>query len=282
MRHAYLILAHNDISLLKTLVECLDDVRNDIYIHWDAKSGDNPAIETLNSNLFFLKERVDVRWASFSMVKAEYLLFKTAFQNGPYAYYHLLSGADLPIKTQDYIHTECDRMAGTEFIGFADAPQSEIDFRAQHHFLFSEEFKTKSILKRGLRFLYLKYQDLARKRRTEILVKKGSQWCSLTHSFVSYLIKQENLVKVIFANSFCPDEMFIQTVCANSPFIDKVKEAKTEFDGNMRYIKWEDGELFPIEETDLSDLKTSDKWFARKFSSENISLINAVKTITHA
>ena len=282
MRHAYLILAHNDISLLKTLVECLDDVRNDIYIHWDAKSGDNPAIETLNSNLFFLKERVDVRWASFSMVKAEYLLFKTAFKKGPYAYYHLLSGADLPIKTQDYIHTECERMAGTEFIGYADAPQTEIDFRVQHRFLFPDDFKTKSILKRGLRFLYLKYQDLAHKRRTDILIKKGSQWCSLTHSFVGYLIGQEGLVKEIFANSFCPDEMFIQTVCANSPFFNKVKEARTEFDGNMRYIKWKDGELFPIEETDLSDLKSSEKWFARKFSSDNISLINAVKTITHA
>ena len=275
-KHAYLILAHSDISLLEVLIHCLDDSRNDIYVHWDAKSGPVPSLRTQFSRLFFLEDRVEVNWAGYNMVEAEYRLFKNAFANGPYGYYHLLSGADLPIKPQDYIHEECKRMAGTEFIAFANPPQSEIDFRVQHYFLFQEEFKTAGIIKKVIRKLYLKYQDLTNKKRTEVAVRKGSQWCSLTHSFVKYLIEKESFVKETFSNTFCPDEMFIQTVCANSPFIQNVKEASTEFEGNMRFIKWVDGELLPIDTTDIPEIKTSDRWFARKFSSADKELIEQI------
>ena len=33
--NAYLILAHTDFELLKILITCLDDERNDIYLHLD-------------------------------------------------------------------------------------------------------------------------------------------------------------------------------------------------------------------------------------------------------
>ena len=37
-KHAYLIMCHNNLEVLKTLVSLLDDSRNDIYIHIDRKS----------------------------------------------------------------------------------------------------------------------------------------------------------------------------------------------------------------------------------------------------
>lgn len=275
-KHAYLILAHNDIPMLETLVACLDDSRNDLYIHWDAKSGDVPQLRSSYSRLFMLDERVKVNWGGYSVVEAEYLLFKESFANGPYSYYHLLSGADLPIKSQDYIHADCERLNGTEFIGFAPASQAEIDFRVQHRFLFPEEFRTKKILKRGLRFLYLKYQDLAHIKRTDIPVKKGAQWCSLTHEFVAYLLEKEGFVKQLFTHTFCPDEMFIQTIIYNSRFADRIKAAESEYEGNMRFIKWEHGELIPINVDDFPELQNCDRWFARKFSSSDKSLLSLV------
>ena len=143
-------------------------------------------------------------------------------------------------------------------------------------FLFPEEFRTKNILKRGLRFLYLKYQDLMHTKRTNITVKKGAQWCSLTQDFVAYLLEQEGFVKKLFSNTFCPDEMFIQTLIFNSPFSTRIKSTENEYEGNMRYIKWVNGELIPIQVEDLPELKDSDKWFARKFSSADESLISSV------
>ena len=39
-KHAYMIIAHNEFDLLEILVRLLDDPRNDIYIHIDAKVKD--------------------------------------------------------------------------------------------------------------------------------------------------------------------------------------------------------------------------------------------------
>lgn len=271
-RHAYLILAHNDISQLRLLLSCIDDRRNDIFLHWDLKSGAIPTLNTTYSRLFILEKRIKVNWASFSIVEAELLLFKEAVKYGSYAYYHLLSGADLPIKSQDYIHTVCEKFQGTEFIAFAPASKDDINYRVQHRFLFSEEFRTRNPLKRCLRFLSLRFQDLIGFKRTCLIVKKGSQWCSISHPFVVYLLEKEDLIRQVFSNTFCPDEMFIQTIAFNSPFSQSIKQAETEFDGNMRFIKWINGQLIPITEEDFPQIENSDKWFARKFTSADYSL----------
>ncbi len=281
-KHAYLILAHNDIPLLQTLITCLDDSRNDLFVHWDAKSGSVPQLKTENARLFMLDQRVNVNWAGYSMVQAEFLLFRKAFANGPYAYYHLLSGADLPIKSQHYIHAECEKRSGTEFIAFAPASQDEIDFRVQHYFLFPERFKEANVLQRAARKAFLKAQEWTKYHRTNALVKKGSQWCSVTQDFVTYLLAKEEEVKKMFDHTFCPDELFIQTVCANSPFMGRINRAFDEFEGNQRFIKWNKGELFPITTEDVPTLQASDRWFARKFSSNDKELIDAIKNMIHA
>ena len=35
MKSAFLILAHTEFELLRLLISCLDDPRNDIYVHFD-------------------------------------------------------------------------------------------------------------------------------------------------------------------------------------------------------------------------------------------------------
>ena len=90
IRHAYLILAHNEPNLLKLLVEALDDSRNDIYIHFDGRVKDLPLLSTLQAGLVILKDRVKVYWADVSMIEAEYHLFKEAYTSGKeYAYFPL-------------------------------------------------------------------------------------------------------------------------------------------------------------------------------------------------
>ena len=46
MKHAFLILAHTEFEVLKLLVSCLDDPRNDIFIHFDRKVPALPEIRT--------------------------------------------------------------------------------------------------------------------------------------------------------------------------------------------------------------------------------------------
>ena len=118
MKNAFLILAHTEFEVLKMLVACLDDPRNDIFIHFDKKVTKSPKIRTKHAGLTILENRIDVRWGAPSMIEAEYNLFEAAIARGPYQYYHLLSGVDLPLKSQDYIHDYLDRHDGEEFIGY--------------------------------------------------------------------------------------------------------------------------------------------------------------------
>ena len=80
MKHAYLIIAHNEFEILKRLIQALDDERNDIYIHFDRKLNHYPDCRTSYAKLTFLEERMDVRWGDISVVDAEFALFDEAYR----------------------------------------------------------------------------------------------------------------------------------------------------------------------------------------------------------
>ena len=220
MKHAYLIIAHNEPDILKLLVSVLDDERNDIYVHIDVKASfDGKDIKTEKSNLCLIQNRIDARWGDFSLIEVELALFGEAYKNGHYSYYHLLSGVDLPIKTQDYIHGYCQSHFGTEFIGFSqNVTAKELQWRSQHYFIFAKDFNNHSFIKRLLRAFFIKIQMLVGYRRIQEEVKKGSQWCSVTHEFVGFLLSHENYIRKYFNHTYCPDELVMQTLCWNSKF----------------------------------------------------------------
>ena len=107
-RHAYLIMAHNNFYILEKLLILLDDPRNDIYIHIDKKVSkfDFAYYKGLckKAIVIYPQKHINVRWGTQSQVITELLLYKEACRNGPYQYYHLISGVDLPLKTQAEIH----------------------------------------------------------------------------------------------------------------------------------------------------------------------------------
>lgn len=278
MRHAYLIIAHNEPEILKRLVGALDDERNDIYVHIDRKAPfDGRDIKTRKAGLFILPCRIDARWGDFSLVEVELALFGAAHMKGSYAYYHLLSGVDLPIKSQDYIHAYCQAHAGTEFIGFAqNATEEELNWRSRHYFLFSRNFNSRNPAKRLLRKMFVLAQDLVGCRRIDCDVKKGAQWCSVTHEFVGYLLYREDYLRRHFSHTYCPDELVMQTLCWNSAFRERVFSLSDEFAGCKRYIKWVDGKLQPLSPGDLDDMRHSDRWFARKFNHSDLCFLDDV------
>ena len=160
MKHAYLIMAHNDFYILEKLLLLLDDNRNDIYVHIDKK------VKNFNfsyykkiikfSNLYFT-ERTDVRWGTYSQINCEMILFKTAQRNGKYQYYHLLSGADLPLKSQDEIHDFFDKNNGKEFICYDNhkmVSQSVIDRVKYYHIFLSQRRMKNSCIKKIYNKIY--------------------------------------------------------------------------------------------------------------------------------
>lgn len=107
MKHAYLIIAHSEYPILQILLSMLDEYGNDVYLHIDKRAKvlhrELKSFKMDKAGFFILENPIKVYWGNISQIKAEYLLFETALANGPYAYYHLLSGTDLPIQKQESI-----------------------------------------------------------------------------------------------------------------------------------------------------------------------------------
>lgn len=279
MKHAYLILAHDDFSVLSLLVSLLDDPRNDIYIHFDLKVEQLPDVQVFKSRLFILSERVKVHWGDVSVIQAEYLLYRSSFKNGPYDYYHLLSAVDLPLKNQNYIHDFFSRNTGKQFIGFSNYDYSaELARKVNYYHLFAKSFReSNSIAKRLVRAAFLRLQMLiGLKWKSKVVLKKGTQWVSVSHDFIALLLEKQQQVISRYAHTFCADEIYKQTICWNSKFMDDVYNPLDEAQGSMRAIRWENAEIKAWSLDDYSRLAESEFLFARKFSSKDTQALNKI------
>ena len=141
MKHAFLIITHQYTHVLETLFRMIDDERNDIFVHIDKKvdhSYEDKIVKLVKkSDLYFVK-RHKVYWGHVSQIKAELELFQSANDKKTYSYYHLLSGSDLPIRSQDEMHHFFDRFQGREYISFSE---DEMPERMMYKWLFPRHLR---------------------------------------------------------------------------------------------------------------------------------------------
>ena len=63
MKHAYLIMAHNEWDMLNKLIQALDYPNNDIYLHIDKKADLKKVnIYKTKYSKVFLKKRMVINW----------------------------------------------------------------------------------------------------------------------------------------------------------------------------------------------------------------------------
>ena len=110
MRHAVLVMAHGNLKVLTICMRILDSELFEFYIHIDAKTNvdTNCLLKICKHSKVFITKRIPVYWGDFTQIEAELLLLKNAVK-GNYDYYHLISGADLPIKTSTQINNFFER-----------------------------------------------------------------------------------------------------------------------------------------------------------------------------
>lgn len=282
MKHAYLIMAHNDFESLQYLLQAIDDERNDIYLHIDKKTSyvDYDEIRTWvkNAGLFFVP-RINVRWGHSSFVKCELILLETATKNGKYKYYHLLSGIDYPLKSQDEIHSALEDK-NLEYLNYHfegdEGDEFAYKIRYYHPFMgltgrgiFEGPGKKNELMRRITKkhWEVVEKQKLKgvdrRKKYPEIQFVKGDNWCSVTDDFARYVLSKKNKIMRMshFVNT--PDEFFMATLAYNSVFKDRIAN------DSLRLIDWQRGTPYEFVNTDLEELKQSEKFFARKISYVN-------------
>lgn len=269
-KHAYLIIAHNNFSQLQTLVSLLDDPENDIYLHVDkrAKTFRADDIRTRHSALIFV-DRIRVNWGGHSQIKCEMKLLKAAAQK-QYAYYHLLSGGDLPLKPQAEIRSFFNRHFPNNFIEFDVKANQTGSFlhRISTYHLFQDYIGRNTGLPiavlRRLEDCSLRIQKWAGvQRRQYIPAYKGTNWFSITHNLVQYILSQEPLIRKQFYHSVCADEIFLHSVVMASPY------RETVVNNSLRAIDWERGEPYTYRVEDVDALLQSEALFGRKFD-ENV------------
>jgi hypothetical protein len=126
---AYLIVAHKNVQQLELLVESLSYDHNSVLIHIDKKSGlmKGPHLDCLKRmrNVTIISD-YNIHWGSFNIVKATLRLLNIAYSEGRHDYYILLSGQDLPIKSNEFIENFLLSRFGVNFIECWKLPAKDI------------------------------------------------------------------------------------------------------------------------------------------------------------
>ena len=278
-KHAYLIMAHHQFELLKMLCKLLDHPQHDIFIHIDSKAQDfcpqDFAGITKHSPIIFTR-RTDISWGGYSQIHCELLLLKAAKANNPdgYSYYHLLSGADLPLKTADEIYNFFQNNYGKEFIQCQlgdENWQAAVKKRINHYCIFQEKAGRSNKLwqKRQDKLRHWQYTfNIDRTKKLGKPIYSGANWFSITDRLADYVIRNEKWIKKFFGHSVCADELFLQTLICGTQFADSLYRPIPQSEGVkscMRYVDWTRGEPYTFTEADYDELMNCGCIFARKF-----------------
>ena len=277
-KHAFLVMAYNEFTMLNKLLTELDDERNDIYLHIDKKTKyvDFEEISSWvnRSNIIFVP-RKKVYWGTYSLVDCELRLLKAAREK-KYAYYHLISGTDLPLKSQDEMHKVFDSEDG-EFVDYHINGEynDNFEYKIKYWFPFLKYVGRGVFPENGMRnrFLnklsvfqtnFVKWQEKHGvnriKKYRDITFYKGAEWISITDDFAAYILSMKKKIKKMFRLTNGSDEIFIQTIGLNSHFKDRIRNF------NYRRIDWERGNPYEFKCSDYEELISSDAFFARKVS----------------
>lgn len=296
MKHAYLILAHNEYLVLNVLLSMLDDQRNDVFLHIDARNDELykqfDSYQMKKAGFYLLKNRIKVYWGHSSQIRTELALLQEAFNNEQqYDYYHFLSGVDLPIKNQDTINYFFEVNRDRIYVGFWLNEFSDLDIKrkvGRYHFFLRFKRMKKHIFHPITSFLNnfcLSFQDIIHFKRNLSCYefKKGFFWCSLPNDFVSYLLQRKKEIIQRYKYTLCGDEIYIHTLLWNSPFRERIYNLNDPELGSLRKIDFSrgnnHGNPYVWSILDLDELISSDLLFARKFSSQDMLIVKKIQSL---
>lgn len=273
MKFAYLIMAHHNPEQLKKLLRLLDYEENAIYLHIDKKS---PMAKSLKE--FQITEhaklhiytRYKVAWGSFAQTKCQLFLMENAVTE-QFDYYHLLSGSDLPIKTQREIQEFFKEYKGMEFIHFEQREPIKAGYMPFYNkSCFTRGNRRKRMFKK-LDNILLRWQE---KRGIKRKLYKGANWFSITHEFAALLVKKKKKVLGKVRNWHNSDEYVLQTFFMEQYAPErKYGGYENDYRDCLRYIDWKRGNPYVWRLENYEELMASPYLFARKFDEQTDSEI---------
>jgi hypothetical protein len=267
MKIAILILAHKNKDQLGGLINHLKS-DFDIYVHIDSHS----ALELEAEENVVLVDSLPVYWGSCNLVIATLRLFEKAHANN-YDRYILISGQDVPLKSNDYIRLFFQDNPDKQFMEFEKLPReswaSECGGFDRLWLYYPNKKPYQTVytwMVDSLFWVVRKVQKAFPKLKRKIFDNYwgGAEWLNLTGECVEYILDYvRNNEKYLrsFEYTRCSDEIFFQTIIMNSPFAHKCVQ------NYLRYVDFITGPEYPriLREEDYEKLVLSDALFARKF-----------------
>ena len=285
MQFAYLIMAHKNQRQLLLLLQLLDHIENDIFLHIDKKSSCFD-FNIIKNHLHYAKihiyNKFDIRWAGISQTKCQVFLLKEATQTF-HDFYHLISGEDLPIKKHHDILAFFSKNKNKEFIHFESKDYTIKSNYTYYHFsnLNRRDYKTSNLLlsfeKRSI--IWQKNMGINRK------FYSGANWFSITHKLAidfcensDFMLKQ---VRWTISSDECILQTFVRVYSKSRYDFYKTPNSPDDYSGTARLIDWKRGGPYVWRQKDFNEIINSDRMFARKFD-ENIDceiIKNVVKYV---
>ena len=272
MRHAMLMCVHTNFNILQMFIDLFDDERYDFYILVDKKIkvDETKIIERYpkKAGIYFCP-RIEISWAGYSQIEANLLMYEESVKKN-YDYYHFIQGSDFPVKTCDYVDEFFEKNAGKQFINICQKDFSKIKC-GYYHFFTNNRWYRKNLVVKAMNKASLYIQKLLRvKRNNDIELYCGSALTSLTHECVTYLLSKKDEIEKRFKYALAADEVFLQTMIANSRFREQIYKFENSSNANVRLIDWEKRNgnspyTFRLSDWDRLVNAETDICFARKF-----------------
>jgi len=274
VKHAYLEIIHSNFAVLNKMIELLDRENNDFYILVDKKVNISDK-EILSYHPTYpqiiMLPRIEVNWGASSGTEATLMLLQAAFDSPQkYDYFHLVQGADFPIKSADEIDTFFEKNCGYEFLSYYpwwyEFGRYKIN---QHHFWVDNRYYRTHRLLRYLSHGVAKLEKWVGFRRGKETIYSGSALWTLSADAVGYLLERRAYISKRCRYSLAGDEVIWHTMMMASPFREKIY--RFEEDGaNLYRIDWARSVRNSPHTFDMDDLEQllalPDRYlYARKF-----------------
>ncbi|MDR0332223.1 MAG: beta-1,6-N-acetylglucosaminyltransferase [Dysgonamonadaceae bacterium] len=259
---AIMMLIHQDNEQVKKLIKHLSK-DFDIYVHIDKRA--LVQVGSIQGQNVFVYKEYKTYWGSFNQIMATLYLLEKAYKKG-YNRYMLISGQDLPIKTNKEIKVFFENN-DMEYISIEKIPRQDgwpdmSKFTRYHFDQMNKRIEGKIFIKVTAE-IFSKLMSIIKPRKLDYDFYGGSNWTNYTHNCVRKILEYlENNPTYInrFKWTKCADEIFYQTI------VNQLDGLKITNDC-LRYINWTDGPEYPrtLRINDYDKIMSSNKLFARKF-----------------
>ncbi len=283
MNITYLIAAHTDPKQLNRLVNALDERDNLFFIHIDKKQDIQPFLDIKKNrdNIHFINNRIADYWSGFSHLKALDALLKEAlkFECDRLVY---VSGLDYPVWSNERMAKWYDENKEKQVVCAYNLtkcgdplPQGKISHLAWWDVPIKNEKLFNKVRRKLNDFLmHFKHPLSFYVDGKEWDVFWGSDWWSLSYDAAKYVYDtyhEHREIEKYFRWCFCPSELWVQTILANSEKyrnnIDYTTNFSLEAVTPLQLIDYK-ASMYIWKEKDFDKIVKSGKMFIRKTTSK--------------